>query len=478
MGCVGSKAKDAPAAVPLDAQFGQVFLFVNGSSGGQASQKLLDLDVDSLEFDLTPKGSRRVATVWFFNMKDATSRSAGFAKLRDTVERQSAEQAERGSVRAVACGGDGTVKWVISELAKVNSLQVPIGVIPFGTGNDFSRAMGWGASAPSPLIGRKNRALFQRLEKVMESDVSALDVWNCAITVREGTGSFTEVKDGKVVPAYEGERTINHEMMNYFSVGADAEIVFNFEQHRTKTQFGNKRVYVRKGADQIINPPRRLRAMLKDLRDEAGDPIKYKHGHRVLAFLNIPSYSAGANLWHKSSKTGRFGDQQVGDGVLEAVSVRSTTHVALHIGTGSNLGIKRTAQRGGYTINFLETQAYVQIDGEAISCEGIEKIEITPAFKVTVLRSKQAIADHSPVKSPDAPDTPVFIESSKLELMADPRAVQRSVRLEVLDLLDGEEDENDTDDEGAGEQEEDDDDQAAKAAVEEESPEAEVATDE
>ena len=29
---------------------------------------------------------------------------------------------------------------------KIDFQKVPIGVIPFGTGNDFSRAMGWGSS--------------------------------------------------------------------------------------------------------------------------------------------------------------------------------------------------------------------------------------------------------------------------------------------------------------------------------------------
>lgn len=36
--------------------------------------------------------------------------------------------------------------WVVTEMVKYNIkiFNVPIGVIPLGTGNDFSRELGWG----------------------------------------------------------------------------------------------------------------------------------------------------------------------------------------------------------------------------------------------------------------------------------------------------------------------------------------------
>ncbi len=46
----------------------------------------------------------------------------------------------------MACGGDGTIMWVVSELSKhgIDPMSTPIAVIPLGTGNDFSQALGWG----------------------------------------------------------------------------------------------------------------------------------------------------------------------------------------------------------------------------------------------------------------------------------------------------------------------------------------------
>lgn len=38
--------------------------------------------------------------------------------------------------------------WVIEEMikAEIDVAKCPIGIIPFGTGNDFSRVTGWGGN--------------------------------------------------------------------------------------------------------------------------------------------------------------------------------------------------------------------------------------------------------------------------------------------------------------------------------------------
>lgn len=53
------------------------------------------------------------------------------------------------NLRVIVGGGDGTVLWVVQELvnAGIDVSKCPIGIIPFGTGNDFSRVLGWGGNA-------------------------------------------------------------------------------------------------------------------------------------------------------------------------------------------------------------------------------------------------------------------------------------------------------------------------------------------
>ena len=45
-----------------------------------------------------------------------------------------------------ACGGDGTVMWVVSQMSVfgIKPVDCPLAVIPLGTGNDFSQNLGWG----------------------------------------------------------------------------------------------------------------------------------------------------------------------------------------------------------------------------------------------------------------------------------------------------------------------------------------------
>lgn len=61
------------------------------------------------------------------------------------------------NIRVLVGGGDGTVMWVVDELvtAKIDFEYCPIGIIPFGTGNDFARVLGWGGGSPNDVIGPK-----------------------------------------------------------------------------------------------------------------------------------------------------------------------------------------------------------------------------------------------------------------------------------------------------------------------------------
>ena len=79
----------------------------------------------------------------------------------------------------VVCGGDGTVMWVVSSFveAKIDPMDVPLAIIPLGTGNDFSRNLGWGPEK-TMLLEYNYRSLKKLIRKWLHAAERDFDLWD------------------------------------------------------------------------------------------------------------------------------------------------------------------------------------------------------------------------------------------------------------------------------------------------------------
>src|SRR5215207_5813996 len=78
----------------------------------------------------------------------------------DDLRNAGALSVESASAVYVA-GGDGTLNLALRGMLDRNpELPIPIGVIPFGTGNDFARALGLGDEPEMALVRLRNRQVI------------------------------------------------------------------------------------------------------------------------------------------------------------------------------------------------------------------------------------------------------------------------------------------------------------------------------
>ena len=70
----------------------------------------------------------------------------------------------------VVCGGDGSLHLAVGRLRAAGRLDVPVGLVPLGTGNDFARAVGIPLEDPEGAVGHLLASATRPIDLLIGSD--------------------------------------------------------------------------------------------------------------------------------------------------------------------------------------------------------------------------------------------------------------------------------------------------------------------
>lgn len=290
-------------------------------------------------------------------------------------------------INVIAAGGDGTFSWVADSVEKQNLSHVRLVVIPLGSGNDMSRALGWGKKFPGMT------AIPKILDYIANSaPAQTLDVWRLSAS-----------EDPEKVQASPDDQKSPHDarplMCNYLSLGADAHVELQFNQrrwdnpHKYKSRLGNFRAHLVVGAKYMMSPAKKKIYIANHIESLTVDdnPVEIPRNLQAIIFLNIPSYGAGTQPWGKigsaqpadTDKARTVADMYVDDHQFEVIGLRSLPHFGRIKVFGAH-GV-RIAQGTTMHLKLKGDVTPFQVDGEPWLQRGGE-VHVTPGNPVGVLQ--------------------------------------------------------------------------------------------
>ncbi|XP_019471097.1 diacylglycerol kinase zeta [Meleagris gallopavo] len=290
------KPMPAPLMKPL-------LVFVNPRSGGNQGAKIIQ------------------SFMWYLNPRQVFDLSQGGPKEALELYRKVH------NLRILACGGDGTVGWILSILDQLRlNPPPPVAILPLGTGNDLARTLNWGG-------GYTDEPLSKILSHVEDGNIVQLDRWN--LHVEANPEANPEEKDETAA-----DKLPLDVFNNYFSLGFDARVTLEFHESREanpekfNSRFRNKMFYAGTAfSDFLTGSSKDLAKHVKLVCDGVDLTPKIQDlKPQCLVFLNIPRYCAGTMPWGNPGEHHDFEPQRHDDGCIEVIGFTMTSLAALQVG--------------------------------------------------------------------------------------------------------------------------------------------------
>ncbi|XP_054885400.1 diacylglycerol kinase zeta isoform X2 [Poeciliopsis prolifica] len=289
---------------PLPSQLMKPLLvFVNPKSGGNQGAKIIQ------------------SFMWYLNPRQVFDLTKGGP--REGLEMYSKVP----NLRILACGGDGTVGWILSVLDQLKLRpQPPVAILPLGTGNDLARTLNWGG-------GYTDEPITKILSHVEDGNVVQLDRWN--LNVEPNAEARPEERDEQ-----QTDKLPIDVFNNYFSLGFDAHVTLGFHESREanpekfNSRFRNKMFYAGTAfSDFLSGSSKDLAKHIRVVCDGTDLTTKVQEMKlQCLLFLNIPRYCAGTTPWGNPSESQDFEPQRHDDGCIEVIGFTMTSLATLQVG--------------------------------------------------------------------------------------------------------------------------------------------------
>ncbi|XP_060759127.1 diacylglycerol kinase iota isoform X2 [Neoarius graeffei] len=348
-----------------------VLVFVNPKSGGNQGNKLLQM------------------FMWILNPRQVFDLSQGGPREGLELYRKMP------NLRILACGGDGTVGWILSVLDELQmSPQPPVAVLPLGTGNDLARTLNWGG-------GYTDEPVSKILCHVEDGTVVQLDRWNL------------QVERSPAQPEEGTQKLPLNVFNNYFSLGFDAHVTLEFHESREanpekfNSRFRNKMFYAGAAfSDFLQRSSRDLSKHVRVVCDGTDLTAKIQElKFQCIVFLNIPRYCAGTMPWGNTGDHRDFEPQRHDDGCIEVIGFTMASLAALQVGGHG----ERLHQCREVILTTYKTVP-VQVDGEPC--------RLAPSTLRISLRNQANMVQKSKRRT-------------SVPLLNDPHAVPERLRLRV-----------------------------------------------
>ncbi|VDI11200.1 diacylglycerol kinase (ATP) [Mytilus galloprovincialis] len=282
-----------------------LLVFINPKSGGNQGAKLLH------------------KFCWWLNPRQVFDLSQGGPRFGLEMYKKVP------NLHILACGGDGTVGWILSV---IDSLGIhpapPVAIMPLGTGNDLSRTLNWGG-------GYTDEPISKILNYVEEGQVVQLDRWDIQSCPYE---------DGESDSINNSEESLSEKLPldifnNYFSLGADAQVALEFHESREanpekfNSRFWNKMFYAGAGGKDFLKRSCKNIADSLQLICDGKDYTSKVQELKIicLLFLNIPRYSSGTTPWGNPNAIG-YDPQRHDDGQMEVIGFTYSSLATLYMG--------------------------------------------------------------------------------------------------------------------------------------------------